>query len=278
MQPDAILAFFARYIHAELGLVYAEHNYFQLQNRLEELAGRLGLAGTEALYSQAREGISGDFRQLLLDLATNNETSFFRDPQVFASIEAAVLRPAAREGRPLKIWSAASSSGQEALSLAILVQELRLKEGAAPEVRILGTDVSERMLRQAKAALYSELEVQRGLSSRLLSAYFRPTGKSEWAALPELTRTIEYRRLNLKEPFSFPEPFDLVLCRNILIYQDAADRKAILARISACLAPGGFLVLGAGESLIGISDDFEATAIAGAIIYQKARAAASAAA
>lgn len=272
MPHDDILRFFARYIEDELGIVYSEHNYFQLQNRLEEIAVLVEARGIDALHDRAKAGISGNFKQLLLDVATNNETSFFRDPKIFRAVESVVLKSASSflaSGEKLRIWSAASSTGQEALSLAILIREFNAKERENIDVSILGTDISERVLRRAKNGVYSQLEIQRGLPAPYLIKYFKKDEQDKWLASQELRRFLEFKKLNLKSPFYFQEKFHLVLCRNVLIYQSVEGKVDILNRITSALAPGGYLVLGAGESLLGISSEFDQQMVDGAIVYRK---------
>jgi len=272
MQLKNILRFFAEYIESELGIIYAEHNHFQLQNRLEEIARLVGAPDLPSLFEQAKTGISDQFKQLLLDVATNNETSFFRDPKVFQAIENVVLRALPRSlvvGEELKIWSAASSTGQEALSLAMLINEFSRRERANIRFSILATDVSERVLAKAKTASYTQLEVQRGLPASYLVRYFDNDGPDKWTASPEITRSIEYKKLNLKELFLPPGSFHLVLCRNVLIYQGVAAKTEILKRITTTLIPEGCLVLGSGESLLGLSTDYEQRSVDGAIVFKK---------
>lgn len=268
MQLNTILEYFAKYIEAELGIVYSSHNYFQLQNRLEEIAKLTGAADVEQLYNQSKSGIGGDFKQMILDVATNNETSFFRDPKIFKSVEKAVLNNFIGNNK-LRIWSAASSSGQEAISLSILINEFNQKENANIQFSILGTDISERVLLRAKKATYSQLEVQRGLPAAYLIKYFRKDDNDLWTALPEVTRSIEFKKQNLIETFPFKEKFNLILCRNVLIYQSIEGKIDILKRITDMLTANGVLILGSGESLIGLSTDYEQQNIEGAIIYRK---------
>lgn len=270
MQPEAILIYFAKFIEKELGIVYATHNYFQLQNRLEEICKLIDVENLSALYDLAQKGIKGQFRQLLLDLATNNETSFFRDPKIFKAIENTVLSAfQEKNSGKLQIWSAASSTGQEALSVSILIKEWSEKRAVNLPFSITGTDISERVLARAKSAQYSQLEVQRGLPAPYLIKYFKKDEQDRWTAKSELTSHTEFTKLNLKEPFRHTSPFFLVLCRNVLIYQNVESKKEILQRISKEIMPGGFLILGAGESLIGLSSDFEQTSFEGAVFYRK---------
>lgn len=272
MQLNEILKAFAQYIESELGIIYAEHNYFQLQNRLEEIAKLIGAGSIEQLHSQLKSGISGQFKQLLLDVATNNETSFFRDSKIFRAIEAFVLENSSdlvKPGEKLRIWSAASSTGQEAVSVSILVNEFNKKKNVNIQFSILGTDISERVLARAKEATYSQLEVQRGLPASYLIKYFKKNEQDRWTATPEVVKHLEFKKQNLKETFPFKEQFHLILCRNVLIYQSVEGKIEILKRITSMLATGGVLVLGSGESLIGLSNEYEQQNIEGAIVYRK---------
>ncbi len=272
MQLERILLFFAKYIESELGIVYADHNYFQLQNRLEEIAKLLSVESIEKLFTQAEAGITGPFKQLLLDLATNNETSFFRDPRVFKAIENVVIPNFLQnepQGTQLRIWSGASSTGQEALSLAMLISEWNLKTLKNIPFSILGTDISERILLRAQKADYSQLEVQRGLPTPYLVKYFQKNDQDRWIANSTLTSHIQFKKQNLLAPFAFSQKFHLILLRNVLIYQALPSKIEILRRVTDMLAPGGVLILGSGESLLGLSSDYHQTAHEGAVIYLK---------
>lgn len=272
MQLNEILIDFAKYIETELGIVYAEHNYFQLQNRLEEIAKLIGADSFKQLHQQLETGISGQFKQLLLDVATNNETSFFRDPKIFLAIEAAVLKNVmeiVEPGEKLRIWSAASSTGQEAISASILIKEFNKINNSNIQFSVLGTDISGRVLAKAKEATYSQLEVQRGLPAPYLTEYFKKDEQDRWMAKDEILKHIEFKKQNLKDPFPFKDRFHLILCRNVLIYQSVEGKIEILGRITSMLAPKGVLVLGSGESLIGLSSEYEQQNINGAIVYRK---------
>ncbi len=269
MQVNEILKFFAAYIEKELGIQYSETNFFQLQNRLEDIAKLNGCADLPALHALAAGGIHGAFKQMLLDVATNNETSFFRDPRVFRALENSIFKTltAERPGRSLKIWSAASSTGQEALSMAIILKEMA-STGIA-QFSITATDISERVLAIAKAGVYSQLEIQRGMPAPLLLKYFTKEPNDQWAVSRELLNRISYGKQNLKDAFAFGESFDLIMCRNVLIYQNVAGKKEIMNRLTQTLQPGGILILGSGESLFGISDSYEQVNMDGAIVYRK---------
>lgn len=267
-----ILTYFAKQIESELGIIYSEHNYFQLQNRLDEISKLMGAGSLEELHEQAQKGFTAQFKQLLIDFATNNETSFFRDPKIFRSIESTVLPLFLKRKKPgekFRIWSAACSSGQEALSLSMTIHEWNDKSTEPVVFQIIATDISERILHKAREGKYSQLEIDRGLSESLRNKYFRPETGSFWKADGILRSSMEFQRLNLKDNFSFREKFDLICCRNVLIYQNVEGKKDILRRIHDCLVPEGVLILGAGESLIGLSESFAQLPVDGAMLYKK---------
>lgn len=272
MKTDEILHYFAKYIEAEVGIIYSEHNYFQLQNRLEEIAKLNGIPNLEIMYQKCQLGFCNKFKQTLLDLATNNETSFFRDPKVFRAMENIIVRLSSEnKSRPeeLRIWSAASSTGQEAISTAILINEYNEKMNTSIRFSITGTDVSERVLAKAKDGRYSQLEVQRGLAPQMLQKYFLQDEDNQWVASPMITKNIKFNKINLKDSFSFNENFHLILCRNVLIYQNVDAKMEILSKITSFLASGGFLILGSGESLVGLSAAYEQVFDDGAVVYRK---------
>jgi len=270
MVSKDILIFFADYIEKESGIIYAEHNYYQLQNRLEDISKLMGFSNVEHLHETAKVEIQGPLRQFLIDFATNNETSFFRDTNLFKAIENQVLTPLLQKNGPyqnIRIWSAASSTGQEAITLAILIQEFNLRNKCDFNYTILGTDISERALTTARGGTYSQLEVQRGLPTPLLVKYFKKTGDDRWQVNPEISKHIEFKKLNLKTPLPSMPAFHLVLCRNVLIYQAVEAKSVIIERIAGKIAPGGVLALGSGESLIGLSNRFETVSKDNAILY-----------
>lgn len=262
---NEMLKFFADYIESELGIIYAEHNYFQLQTRIDDVAKALNVSGVKELYDLAQKGIHGKFKTLLLDISTNNETSFFRDIKVFKALESIF---SSMEG-PIKIWSAASSTGQEAISTSIVIRELSKKKKEDINYSILATDISQRVLEIASEGVYTKLEISRGLTEEYLNNYFVQIPDGRFKVKPELLSKISYKTQNLKDKFIFPHLFDIILCRNVLIYQNVEAKKEIVARIADELRPGGYLVLGSGESLIGLSNSFEQLLIEGAVVYKK---------
>lgn len=256
------LKFFADFICKELGIVYQEANYYQLETRLVEVAQLFGLGSPEDLLKVAQQRMPADMKLMLLDVATNNETLFFRDPGVFEAIEQSVLKDwvALKKLTPFRIWSAACSYGQEPYSLAMVMDKCssQLSNG----YQIVATDISERALKAAEAGLYTQLQAQRGLPASYLVKYFsKASGQQdtsyEWSIKPELKRFIRFQKLNLLDGFAALGQFDLILCRNVLIYQSVERKREIIKKLRAQLSATGFLVLGAAESLLGLSDDFD---------------------
>ncbi|RZA03214.1 MAG: protein-glutamate O-methyltransferase CheR [Proteobacteria bacterium] len=280
MQPN-ILAFFSKYIEKELGIVYSEFNHFQLQNRLEEITKILGLNGPQELFELAQKPLPPTVKQLILDIATNNETSFFRDPRLFKGVESLLLPMLADKGKagaPCRIWSAACSTGQEPYSLAMLLDQYEEKHKQKIHAQITATDISARVLERARAGRYTQLEAQRGLPMPLLLKYMQKDAESFWTIAPALKSRITFEARNLLQPFDAMGKFDIIFCRNVLIYQSVPSKIQIIKRLSEALRPDGYLVLGAGESLIGLSEAFENRKTEEAIVYQLKPAAAKAAA
>lgn len=267
---DEILKFFASYIETQLGIVYSEQNFFQLENRLNQIVEQLQKGTVENLYKEAQSGIYGDFKGFLLDLATNNETSFFRDPKVFQAIEDKILPEVIESKVPqIRIWCAATSFGQEPYTLSMVLTRLRQRYPAMPNAELLCTDISSHALKRAETGVYTQLEVQRGLPAIEMVKFFEKGPENTWRVKDELRKPLRFQKLNLLDPFVAMGPFHLVMCRNVLIYQNDERRKAIVQKISRIVHPNGYLILGAAESLLGVSEDFKQVLHNGAVLYQK---------
>jgi chemotaxis protein methyltransferase CheR len=268
---EKVLKFFADYIESQLGIIYNDANYFQLEHRLKEIASQIGIKDLNELHAKAVGGIQGSLRNSLLDLATNNETSFFRDPSIFKALSGFIIPETVKRINPnaIQIWSAASSSGQEVYSIAMEYENGKKTNPSWPSYKITATDVSDTVLKRAEQGIYSQLEVQRGLPAKQLIENFVKESDNTWKINNLLRNSMTFKKLNLLEHWVGMGPFHIIFCRNVLIYQNVANKKKVIDKIYSALNPGGFLVLGAAESLYGISDRFEHINFSGAIFYQR---------
>lgn len=250
--------YFADFLKAKSGIILAADKSYLVESRLAPIARRAGHESVADMINAIRRAPSGPLAIDAVDAMTTNETFFFRDKTPFDNFNDTVmpaLLEARRNNRKLRIWCAASSTGQEPYSLAICLEEMKTKM-AGWNVEIVGTDLSTEALAKAKAARYSQFEVQRGLPINLLLKYFTQDGDS-WQANEELKKKVSFKPLNLLDSFGGLGKFDIVFCRNVLIYFEPKTKKDILDRLSQSLAPDGFLALGAAETVVGISDRFK---------------------
>jgi len=264
---------FAEFIKRELGIVYEKQNYFQLEQRLDKIAKILGLgSATEVWVQQARIGISGPLRDLLLDIATNNETQFFRDPRIYKALADHVLpslKTVFKSAPSFKIWSTASSFGQEPYSLSIMVDEFLSTQPSHPSFEILATDISETALKRSVEGRYSQLEVQRGMNALRLIKNFDKSENDTWLIRKELRSRVKFERFNLLDPVPFGREAHMILCRYVLIYQEHAKKVEIMNRLARALLPGGYFVLGASESGLDLCDALEHVIHEGCVFYRK---------
>ena len=239
-------------IEARTGQQLLPSRAWRIDTALRPLMRELDCVSLDALTARLSVG---DFSLAtrVVEALLNNETSFFRDREAFAALARDVL-PALTQARPFKklnIWSAGCSTGQEPYSLAMTAADSpQLKDW---DVSIVATDVSAEAIAQGKAGRYTRFEIQRGLPIRQMLRWFREEGE-EWHASLDLRRRVRFQQHHLFDPP--PGRFDLILCRNVLMYFSAVDRARGFDRMSAALAPGGLLILGAGETVLGQTSHF----------------------
>jgi len=252
--------FLAALLKRQSGLVLAADKSYLVESRLLPVTRKHGLGSLEALIATLRANPeTGPLAKEVIDAMTTNESFFFRDIKPFDQFKSLVLPrllQARATTRRIRIWSAACSSGQEPYSLAMILREEGPKL-AGWRFEIVATDISAEMLEKSKAGLYSQFEVQRGLPVQYLVKYFTQMG-DKWKIDPSLREIIRFREFNL---LNDPAPlghFDVVFCRNVLIYFDNETKRQILDRVSRILLPDGYLYLGGAETVLGISDKFHA--------------------
>lgn len=246
-------------LQAESGMLLGPDKGYFVCQRLAPVADLHGLPSVASAIVAAVSG-PGIVRRDVIDAMTINESYFFRDVAVFDALRHVILPRliAARQpGRRLRIWSAACADGQEPYSLAMLVDEFGLRRDGW-SVDILASDLSTRALDKARAATYSHFEVQRGLPARLLVRYFSKIGADSWRLAPGIAGSVDFRPHNLMADGGQFGRFDLILCRNVLIYFAVDEKTAVLRRLMASLAPDGALALGGAESVFGLPVSLEA--------------------
>lgn len=249
--------FIRKLLKQRSGLMLSAEKQYLVESRLMPVARRNGIADLSELTRRLRCGIDLALTAEVVEAMTTNETFFFRDRIPFDHFRSFIL-PTLMRGRELhkriRIWCAAASSGQEPYSLAMAIKE----SGAALDgfrIEILATDLSSEILEKAKAGIYSQFEVQRGLPIHLLVKYFTQTGDS-WQIAPDIRAMVQFRPFNLLDDFSRLGLFDLIVCRNVLIYFDQAAKSDVLDRLAQVVASDGFLILGAAETTIGLTQGF----------------------
>ncbi|MCJ2040497.1 protein-glutamate O-methyltransferase CheR [Methylobacterium sp. J-059] len=247
--------FLRAYLKQRSGLALTPEKRYLVESRLTPVCRRFGLATLRDLVGTLKISRDSSIEKAVVEAMTTNETFFFRDRTPFDLFRDVLLPQAMarRAGqRRLRIWCAAASTGQEPYSLAILLQEAGAKL-AGWQVEIVATDLSTEVIEKGKLGLYSHFEVQRGLPVQWLLKYFTQIGE-QWQIAPALRAMIDYRPLNLLNGFEALGSFDVIYCRNVLIYFDTPTKADILGRLAERLAPEGALLLGAAETVIGLTD------------------------
>jgi chemotaxis protein methyltransferase CheR len=236
------------------GQQIAANRAWRIETSLKPVLRERGLPSLDALVGQLLGARSGELADQVVDMLLNQETSFFRDVAVLEQIAAAAEAMQAEIGsRRLRIWSAGCSTGQEPLSLAMLFAERANAFPTPPE--IVATDVSAAALARARAGRYSQFEIQRGLPVRRMVEWFDSEG-GEWVARQDLVRRVQLRQQNLTADAPPPGKFDIILCRNVMLYFSLPLRRLVFERLASAIQPGGLLVLGAGETVIGVTEHF----------------------
>jgi chemotaxis protein methyltransferase CheR len=258
--------FLQEHVRSQAGIVLEGNKHYLFESRLAPIVRQLGLSSINDLCALLRAAREPEVGRRVVEAMTTNETYFFRDPAHYDAIKTSLL-PRLREERgatrKLRFWSAASSTGQEAYSLAMLLRESGFDDW---NINILGTDFSSAIVGRARAGKYHQIEVNRGLPASLLVKHFTRSGV-EWQLSDAVSRMVRFETIDLRDSMRSLGPFDLVFCRNVLIYFDAETKSKILKEIHGTLFRGGWLLLGGAETAFGVDEHFERLAIGSATIY-----------
>jgi chemotaxis protein methyltransferase CheR len=243
------------------GLVLSAEKHYLVESRLLPVARKNGLFNLTGLVSRLRAPQAEALTVEVVEAMTTNESLFFRDKVPFDHFRETII-PSLLAARPssrrIRIWCAAAATGQEPYTLAICLKEMG-KELKGWRIEIVATDLSTEVLEKAKSGIYSQFEVQRGLPALMLIKYFSQVGET-WQIAPELRGMVKFMPFNLLNDFSQLGPFDVVFCRNVLIYFDQATKVSVLERIADVAEPDGYLVLGGAETVVGLTKRFKPVA------------------
>jgi chemotaxis protein methyltransferase CheR len=260
------LRFLADYIYRESGIVLDEEKRYLLEARLTPILQKAQLDSFDALCTSLRTN-GNLLRKQVVEAMTTHETLFFRDSAPFDALKTEILPPLIEQRKALRkltFWSAAASSGQEAYSLAMILLEMGLGDW---NIQILGTDLSEQILSRAREGRYLQIEVNRGLPASFLVKYFERKG-TEWQLREDVRRMVRFEKFDLRESMRTKGPFDVIFCRNVLIYFDVETKKKILGELRGALFTGGYLALGGAETTLNLDEKFHRVTIGKAVFYQ----------
>ncbi len=261
--------FLQEYVYRESGIVLEDDKHYLLQARLMPILKREQLAGLDEICARLRSG-QGDLRQRVVEAMTTNETLFFRDPAQYDALRTTILPELMKQrevSRRLSFWSAAASSGQEAYSLAMMLLEMGLP-AQGWSVQILGTDLSGQILDRAREGRYLQIEVNRGLPAVYLVKYFSRAGL-EWQLKDHVRSMVKFERFDLRQPPTGFGGFDVIFCRNVLIYFDVPTKKKILSGLRSVLREDGSLLLGGAEAILDLDPRFARHVVGQATVYRQ---------
>jgi len=259
-------------LHVNAGLVLDKGKEYLVEARLDPLARIEGFASIGALIDSIRHKPLNGIHRKVIDAMTTNETSFFRDFYPFEALRTDVIPQLISKGglqRRLNIWCGAASTGQEPYSIAMLLRE-HFPTLAGWTIRMLATDINAEVIQRAKSGRYRQMEVNRGLPAPMLVKYFRERA-AMWEIREDIRAMVEFREMNLTQPWPALPKCELVFLRNVMIYFDVETKRAILAKIRNILAPGGYLFLGNAETTLNLDDHYE-RAVFGKVVCYKLKA------
>lgn len=259
---------FRSFLEQACGIVLGDNKQYLVTSRLTGIMVEFDITS----FSKLMEKLLKDkmLKQRIMDAMTTNETSWFRDEYPYDILKEKILPEAAtRKANNYKIWSAACSSGQEPYSISMIVSEyLSSKPGSLPNggVQIIGTDISSSILQKARSGQYEGMSVVRGLSAERKQRFFKENGQV-WEIRDEVKKRVSFREMNLMQNYALLGKFDVIFCRNVLIYFSPDLKKDIIKRMANALNPNGYLILGGSESISGYSEDFNLVRWKNGVVY-----------
>jgi chemotaxis protein methyltransferase CheR len=273
IQPDEF-KILTRYILTISGISLDDSKKYLVETRLAPLLKDLGLASFSELHFKATSDPSKKIQEKIIDAITTGETLFFRDAAPFELLQHKILpdlvdkrtQGSGKTAIPLRIWSAACSTGQEIYSIAIVLKEL-FGDLSRYTLRLIGTDISDAAVARASYGIFNNFEIDRGLAKDKLQKYFVPANGS-WKIRDEIRALASFKKMNLMDNFNGIGKFDIVFCRNVAIYFSEADRAKLFKKIEGALEPDGYLIIGSTESLTGVAPQFEPKRYLKSVFYQ----------
>lgn len=267
--PPDVITYVCTLVRQRAAIELEAAKAYLIEARLTPIAKKNGFSTATDMVRSLLSKPKADLQQQLIEAMTTNETSFFRDAHPFEAMRTVIVPELIKSSaarRTLNIWSAACSTGQEAYSIGMLLSE-NFPELASWKVQILGTDLSDEVLAKARAARFSQIEMNRGLPATLLAKYFRREGM-QWELVPQIRAWAQFSKLNLIEPWPAMPTMDVVFLRNVLIYFSPDTKRLILQKIRRIMAPKAVLFLGAAETTMGLDDSFERVQAANSVFYR----------
>ncbi len=266
---------FTKYILDISGIALTRGKEYLVETRLNPLIEELGCSSYQELYEKAKSDFKKEIEKKIIDAISTNETYFFRDKSPFELLQFKIIpdiidkhsKTKSRLKPSIRLWSAASSTGQEIYSIAMALDEINVTPKNY-NIKLLGTDISDAAIAKASYGKYNKFEVARGLDKKRLDKYFIKENDS-WKIRDELRAMVQFKKLNLMKPFIGLGKFDIVLCRNVMIYFTSEDRRKIYSKIANVLEPNGYLLIGSTESLANDSDLFVPKRYLKSVFYQK---------
>ena len=265
---DDNYSFLQRYVYDQSGIVLDTGKQYLLEARLSPILRERKVTDINSLCALLRAATDLSLRKTVLEAMTTNETFFFRDASPFEALKKHIIPELIQSksgSQTINVWSAAASTGQEIYSIAMLLLEAGLQNW---NLGLFASDYSEQVLEKARAGRYLQIDVNRGLPAAYLVKYFNRVGV-DWEVKAELRKRVHFEQLDLRNPTGKRVPFDIIFCRNVLIYFDVKTKQAVLNQIARTTSDGAYLALGAAETLLGITCPFERVLVGQSVFYKK---------